>query len=188
MLLLCIIKRDAKLEGNKLCRVTSQPLPAPCLKQPWAWVTLSPSPRTEWIRFTDWAYVFADRDTSTENGAVTRIRTWVVANFANTFIQTWCETTRGKGLPAGCTASTTGNSEVQSISKFRALHFQIHPAVIQICQQVVLRVKVTSILLRSESPSVMCAKVHTMAASNNRVHMPQSLFAYASYHIQSFTC
>ena len=32
------------------------------------------------------------------------------------------------------------------------------------------------VLLRLESPSGMCAKLHTMAASNNRVHAPQSLY------------
>jgi len=41
------------------------PLPASCLKQPRAWVMHSPSHRTEWIRFTDWAHMFAERDTST---------------------------------------------------------------------------------------------------------------------------
>jgi len=30
-------------------------------------------------------------------------------------------------------------------------------------------------LLRSESPSGMCTKLHTVAASNNRDHAPQSL-------------
>jgi len=43
----------------------SNPLPASCLKQPWAWVTPSPFHRTECIRFTDWAYMFAEWDTST---------------------------------------------------------------------------------------------------------------------------
>jgi len=43
-------------------------------------------------------------------------------------------------------------------------------------------------LLRSESPSGKCAKHHTVAASNNRDHMPWSLFAYASRYVQSFTC
>jgi len=28
------------------------------------------------------------------------------------------------------------------------------------------------VVLRSEIPSGMCAKLHTVAASNNRVHMP----------------
>jgi len=32
------------------------------------------------------------------------------------------------------------------------------------------------VLLRSEIPSGMCAKLHTVAASNNRVHMPWSLY------------
>jgi len=31
-------------------------------------------------------------------------------------------------------------------------------------------------LWRSESPSGMCAKLHTVAASNNRVHMAWSLY------------
>ena len=31
-------------------------------------------------------------------------------------------------------------------------------------------------LLRSEIPSGMCAKLHTVAASNNRIHMPWSLY------------
>jgi len=43
------------------------------------------------------------------------------------------------------------------------------------------------LLLRSESPSGKCAKLYTMVASNNRDHMPWSLFAYASYYVQSFT-
>jgi len=34
-------------------------------------------------------------------------------------------------------------------------------------------------LLRSENPSGMCAKRHTVAAGNNRDHSPWSLFAYA---------
>jgi len=34
-------------------------------------------------------------------------------------------------------------------------------------------------VLRSEIPSGMWAKLRTVAASNNRVHMPWSLFAYA---------
>jgi len=37
----------------------------------------------------------------------------------------------------------------------------------------------STISLRSEIPSDICAKLHTVAASNNRVHMPWSLFAYA---------
>jgi len=45
----------------------------------------------------------------------------------------------------------------------------------------------STILLRSESPSLECAKLHTVAASNNRDHMPWSLFASASRYIQSFT-
>jgi len=45
----------------------------------------------------------------------------------------------------------------------------------------------TNPLLRSEIPSGICAKLRTVAASNNRVHMPWSLFAYASRHVQSFT-
>ena len=43
-------------------------------------------------------------------------------------------------------------------------------------------------LLLLENPSDMCAKRHTMAASNNRDHMPWSLFVYASHYVQSFTC
>jgi len=39
-----------------------------------------------------------------------------------------------------------------------------------------------------KSPSGMCAKFHTVAASNNRVHAPRSLSAYASHQVQSFTC
>jgi len=35
------------------------------------------------------------------------------------------------------------------------------------------------IVLRSESPSGKWAKLHTVAASNNRDHAPRSLFAYA---------
>jgi len=34
----------------------------------------------------------------------------------------------------------------------------------------------STILLRSEIPSGMSAKLHTVAASNNRVHMPWSLY------------
>ena len=42
MLPLCVIKCGAKLESKKLYRVTSQPFPASCLKQPRAWVRLCP--------------------------------------------------------------------------------------------------------------------------------------------------
>jgi len=45
----------------------------------------------------------------------------------------------------------------------------------------------STILLRSEIPSGMCAKLHTVAASNNRVHMPWSLSANAGRYVQSFT-
>jgi len=41
--------------------------------------------------------------------------------------------------------------------------------------------------MRSEIPSGMCAKLRTVAASNNRDHASQSHFAYASHHVQSFT-
>jgi len=43
-------------------------------------------------------------------------------------------------------------------------------------------------MMRSESPSGICAKLRTVAASNNRDHMPWSLFAYADRYAQSFTC
>ena len=43
------------------------------------------------------------------------------------------------------------------------------------------------VLLRSEIPSGMCSKLRAAAASNNRVHMPWSLSAYASRYVQSFT-
>jgi len=36
------------------------------------------------------------------------------------------------------------------------------------------------VVLRSEIPSGMCAKLRTAAASNNRDHASKSLFAYAS--------
>jgi len=39
-------------------------------------------------------------------------------------------------------------------------------------------------MLQSESPSGMCAKLRTVAASNNRVHPTRSLFTYGS-HVQS---
>ena len=45
----------------------------------------------------------------------------------------------------------------------------------------------TNLLLRSEIPSGICAKLRTVAASNNRVHMPWSLSTYASHHFQSLT-
>jgi len=41
------------------------------------------------------------------------------------------------------------------------------------------------VVLRSEIPSGICAKLRTVAASNNRVHMPWSLFAYV---IVTFNC
>ena len=44
------------------------------------------------------------------------------------------------------------------------------------------------VVLRSESPSGKCAKLHTVAASNNRDHTQRSLSAYASHYIQSFSC
>ena len=43
------------------------------------------------------------------------------------------------------------------------------------------------VLLRSEIPSGMRAKLRTVAASNNRDHASRSLFAYASHYVQSFT-
>jgi len=43
------------------------------------------------------------------------------------------------------------------------------------------------ILLRSEIPSGICVKLRTVAASNDKVHMPWSLAGYASHNIQSFT-
>jgi len=43
------------------------------------------------------------------------------------------------------------------------------------------------VLLRSEIPSGICVKLRTVAASNNRVHMPWSLFAYAGRYVQSLT-
>jgi len=42
-------------------------------------------------------------------------------------------------------------------------------------------------LLRSEIPSGICAKLRTVAARNNRVHMPWSVSAYASHQVQAFT-
>jgi len=47
--------------------------------------------------------------------------------------------------------------------------------------------RIRIVLLRSEIPSGICAKLRTVAASNNRVHMPWSLSAYASRYVQSFT-
>jgi len=38
---------------------------------------------------------------------------------------------------------------------------------------------VRNLLMQSEIPSGICAKLRTVAASINRVHMPWSLFAYA---------
>jgi len=43
------------------------------------------------------------------------------------------------------------------------------------------------ILMQLEIPSGMFAKLHTEAASNNRDHATQSLFAYACRYVQSFT-
>ena len=45
----------------------------------------------------------------------------------------------------------------------------------------------STILLRSEILSGICAKLRTVAASNNRVHMPWLLSAYASRYVQWFT-
>ena len=45
----------------------------------------------------------------------------------------------------------------------------------------------STILLRSEIPRGICAKLRTVAASNNRAHMPWSLFAYACRYVQSLT-
>jgi len=45
------------------------------------------------------------------------------------------------------------------------------------------------ILLRSESPSGKCAKLRTVAASNNRVHMPRSLYhCLFALHIYIYCC
>ena len=46
------------------------------------------------------------------------------------------------------------------------------------------------VVLRTESPSAKCAKLHIVAACDNRDHAPRSFFAYAnsgSLHIQPFT-
>jgi len=43
------------------------------------------------------------------------------------------------------------------------------------------------VLMRSESPSGMCAKLRTVAASSNRDDAPQSLSAYLSHQVQSST-
>jgi len=43
------------------------------------------------------------------------------------------------------------------------------------------------VLLRSENLSGICAKLRTVAASNNRVHMPWSLSVYARHYVKSFT-
>jgi len=45
----------------------------------------------------------------------------------------------------------------------------------------------STIWLRSEILSGMCAKLRTVAASNNRDHAPQSLFAYASRYVTQST-
>jgi len=42
-------------------------------------------------------------------------------------------------------------------------------------------------LLRSEILSGICAKLRTVAARNNRVHIPWSLSAYANRYVQWFT-
>jgi len=45
------------------------------------------------------------------------------------------------------------------------------------------------VLLRSESPSGKCAKLHTVTASNNTDHAPRSVSTYAIYgHYSSRTC
>ena len=68
MLPLSIISCDARVEGNELYSVTSQ---IPCLlrvsSSPEREVTPSPFHRTKWIRFTDWAYMFAEWNTSTKS-------------------------------------------------------------------------------------------------------------------------
>jgi len=43
------------------------------------------------------------------------------------------------------------------------------------------------LVLRLKIPSGMCAKLRTLAASNNRDHAPQSLFAYTGRYVESFT-
>ena len=42
---------------------------------------------------------------------------------------------------------------------------------------------ISVVLLRSEIPSGMCAKLRTVAASNNRDHAPQSLTIACSHYI-----
>jgi len=44
------------------------------------------------------------------------------------------------------------------------------------------------LLLQSESLSSKCTKLHTVEASNNRDHTPQSFFTYASHYVQLFSC
>jgi len=48
----------------------------------------------------------------------------------------------------------------------------------------------STILLRSEIPSGMCAKLRTVAASNNRVHMPWSLYycLFAPHTVYAWCC
>ena len=46
----------------------------------------------------------------------------------------------------------------------------------------------TFIVLWSEIPSGICAKLRTVAASNNRVHMPWSLYYCFSCHIYLWCC
>ena len=43
------------------------------------------------------------------------------------------------------------------------------------------------VVLRSDIPSGICAKLRTVGASNNRVHMTWSLSSHASHQVQSFT-
>jgi len=46
--------------------------------------------------------------------------------------------------------------------------------------------KIHAVLL-AERARAKFAKLHTVAASNDRDHAPQSLSAYASHYVQSFT-
>jgi len=82
------------------------------------------------------------------------------------------------------------SSDETAENKLVAIALQCFGMIQNYCRIFALHCKVAKVrngLLRSESPSGMCAKLHTVAASTNRGHAPRSLFTYASHHVQSFT-
>ena len=66
--------------------------------------------------------------------------------------------------------------------------FNPNPPCVRPCMNVHEDIYGAYILLRSESPSSMCAKLRTVAASNNRDHEPQSLLLLLVHATYIYCC